>query len=116
MRLVAARTGAGAVFAATGPLRAMPVVFTDVRIRACPFVTPAVLGAVGIDTTLSTDTRSVIQVVAADQTVAAVELRTIVSWSNPTNGAFSLAALIVGHARSVAARLALAAFAVADTF
>jgi hypothetical protein len=115
--VIAALTGTGPVLATAGPLGALLIVLANLRVFANPFVAPPVLGAVAIDATFGADTRPVIEVVAAEETVAAVELlAAIVSGEDPANRAFRLAAEVIVDAVAVAAFLTLAAFAVAGAF
>lgn len=73
-RLVTALAGALAVLTAAGPLRALLVVLADVRVFAFPFIAPTVLGAVAIDAAFGANAGAVVEVFAAEEAVAAVEL------------------------------------------
>ena len=86
--MVAALARAGAVLAAAGALGAMLVVLAGVRVFAFTLIAPATVAAIGIHAAFRADAGSVIQVVAADQTVTAIELRAVVRGGNTANGAF----------------------------
>ena len=112
---MAGLAGTGTVSATAGSLRALVVVLADVRVLAFTGVAPAAVIAIGIDTAFGADAAPVIEIVAADETVTAVELVAIVGGHNPARRAFGMATrVIVVDARAVATRLALAALAVAD--
>ncbi len=100
MRVVAALAGAGPVFAAAGSLRAVPIVLANVRIFAFALVAMTAVRAVVIDTAFGADTRSVIKVVAADQAIAAVELRTVIGSGHATRMTFAVATIALGRAGS----------------
>jgi hypothetical protein len=117
MRMVAAFARAGAVLAAAGALGAVLVVLTGMRVFAFAFVALAAMRTVGIDAAFGANTRSVIEVVAANQAVAAIELLAVVDRDDPANGTFRLATSVaIVDAMAVATGLALAAFPVTDAF
>ena len=76
VRMVAACARAGTVIAAAGPLRALLVVLADVL--AFALVAAAAVWAVVIDAAFGAHARPVIEVVATEQPIAAVELRAVI--------------------------------------
>ena len=107
MRLVAALAGTGPIFTAAGALRAFLVVLTDVRVLAFPLIAPAVLCAIAIDAAFGADTRAVIEIVATEQPIAAVELRAARGAEDATGFAVLAATIVLRNAGvSVAARVA----------
>ena len=73
---MAALPGAGPVVAAAGPLGALPIVLADML--AFALVAAAAVRAVMIDAALGAHARPVIEVVATEQPIAAVELRAVI--------------------------------------
>jgi hypothetical protein len=67
-----------------------------------------------IDAALGAHARPVIEVVAAEQPVAAIELRAVIGRGHPAGAAFGAATAIILDTLPIAAFLALATFAVAD--
>lgn len=92
----------------------MRVVLAHMGVFALASIAPTVLGAVGIDAAFGADTGPVVEVVAAEQTIAAIELLAAIGRrKDAADAAFCLAAKVVVDAFTVAANLALAATAVA---
>lgn len=113
MRMMAALARAGAVIAATRPRRAAPVVLAHMGVCALAVVAVAAMPAIVIDAALGADARPVVEIVATDQTVAAVELRAVIDRSHPARASFGTAARVVIDTDPMAAFLALAALPVA---
>lgn len=113
MRMMAALARAGAVIAATRPRRAAPVVLAHMGVCALAVVAVAAMPAVVIDAALGADARPVVEIVATDQTVAAVDLRAVIDRSHPARASFGTAARVIIDTNSMAAFLALAALPVA---
>jgi hypothetical protein len=88
------------------------VVLTDVL--AFALVATSAVRAVMIDTALGADARPVIEVVAAEQPVTAIELRAVIGRRDPARAALGTATGVILDALPIAALLALATFAIAD--
>lgn len=112
---MAARSGAAAVMAAAGSLRALAVVLAVVRVPAFALVAVLSVPAIDIDTAFGADTRAVVEVVAADVPVAAIELGAPLGGLDAANGALWPATFVTFDALAIAALFALAALPIADT-
>ena len=110
--MMAALARAGTVVAAARPVRALLVVLANMF--AFALVATSTVRAVMIHTALGAHARPVIEVVAAEQPVAAIELLAVFGRGHPASAAFGAATGIILDALPVTALLALAAFAIAD--
>ncbi len=111
---MAAFAGAGTVVAAAGPMRALFVVLADML--AFAFVAMTAVRAVVIDAAFGANARPIVDVVATDQPVAAVELRAVIGWSHTARLPFAPAAVALRRADTGIADFAIAAVAVFAAF
>lgn len=111
MRMVAALARAGPVVTAARPVRALPIALTNML--AFALVATPTVRAVMIHTALGADARPVIDVVATEQPITAIERRAVIGRRHPAGTALGTATGIVLDTLPITTLLALAAFAIA---